>query len=85
MSNLKLYQSETCPFCKKVREFCTKNGISVLLHNPRTASGKVTDKERYEELKEYGQDQVPLLVDDGRDVVMYESDDIVDYLQEHYA
>lgn len=85
MESLELYQSEGCPFCKKVRQCCTDNGISVVLHNPRKAGGEVTNQEKYEELKGHGKDQVPLLVDNERDVVMYESDDIVEYLKEHYA
>jgi glutathione S-transferase len=32
-----------------------------------------------------GEDQIPFLVDTARDVTMYESDDIVDYLEEHYG
>lgn len=30
-------------------------------------------------------DQVPYLVDTRREMAMYESDDIVEYLEEHYA
>lgn len=87
---LELYQAEGCPHCAKVRRFCTRNGISLTLHNPRTAgtpftSGTVTDRERYDELVEHGKDQVPLLVDTARDVALYESDDIIAYLAEHYT
>jgi glutathione S-transferase len=32
-----------------------------------------------------GKRQVPYLVDDARTVEMYESDDIVAYLKEHYS
>jgi glutathione S-transferase len=32
-----------------------------------------------------GKRQVPYLVDSDRDVAMYESNDIIDYLREHYA
>lgn len=87
---LELYQSEGCPHCAKVRRFCTRNGISYTLHNPRTegsllAHETVTNRDRQAELEGYGQDQVPLLVDHERGESLYESDDIVDYLRKHYA
>ena len=82
--HLELYQFEGCPHCKKVREFCSENGISVVLHNPRNGD-TVVNEERIEELRDGGQDQVPFLVDNERGVSMYESDDIVDYLDENYA
>ena len=37
------------------------------------------------ELIEKGERQVPFLVDTERDVMMYESNDIIDYIREHYA
>jgi glutaredoxin len=87
---LELYQAEGCPHCAKVRRFCTRHGISLTLHNSRTAGspltgGTVTNRDRHEELTGYGQDQVPLLVDHERGESLYESDDIVAYLDEHYA
>ena len=30
---LALYRAEGCPYCRRVRAFCTDEGISVLLHN----------------------------------------------------
>jgi glutaredoxin len=88
--SLVLYQAEGCPHCAKVRRFCTRNGISYTAHNPRTAGtmftgGTVTNRDRHAELEGYGQDQVPLLVDHERGESLYESDDIVAYLDEHYA
>jgi len=87
---LELYQAESCPHCAKVRRFCTRNGISFTLHNPRTEGGllgrgTVTNRDRHAELAGYGQDQVPLLVDHERDESLYESDDIVAYLDENYV
>ena len=32
-----------------------------------------------------GKQQVPYLIDEARGIEMYESEDIVDYLREHYA
>lgn len=87
---LELYQAEGCPYCARVRNYCTRQGISLVIHNPRTAGtvftgGSVTDPSRYDELLAYGKDQLPLLVDNQRDEVCYESDDIVAYLETHYA
>lgn len=40
----------------------------------------------YEELFDVGdQDQTPFLVDTQREVALYESDDIVEYLENHYG
>ncbi len=88
--SLELYQAEGCPHCRKVRRFCTHEGISVVLHSPRTAGspvtgGTVTDEDRHGDLTSHGQDQIPLLVDHDRNVALYESDDIVAYLDEHHA
>ncbi len=85
---LELYQFETCPHCKKVREKLSELGISYVLHNPRLGNSddhKVTNEQTYSELVEHGGiDQVPYLVDTQRETSMYESDDIVEYLETHY-
>lgn len=84
---LELYQSEGCPHCAKVRETLSEVGVSYVIHNPRLPSkdgGDVTNEVTYEELTGSGEDQIPYLVDTDRGVTMYESDDIVDYLEEHY-
>lgn len=88
--SLVLYQAEGCPHCAAVRQFCTEAGLSLTLHNPRTAGtpftgGTVTDGDRHAELTGHGQDQLPLLVDTERGGSLYESDDIIAYLDEHYA
>jgi glutathione S-transferase len=81
---LELYQFEGCPYCKKVRKKMTELGLSFIAHNPRQ------NEEKMEELMERGgQDQVPFLVDRAEDgsirESLYESDDIVEYLEKHYA
>jgi len=86
---LELYQFEGCPYCVKVREKLSELGVSYVIHNPRLGKshdGKVTNEQTYEELVELGgQDQVPYLVDQQRGTSLYESDDIVAYLEEHYG
>lgn len=83
---LKLYQAEDCPYSEKVRQKLTELGISYVAHNPRLHGGEVRNAQTHEELVVFGgDDQIPFLVDHQRDVTMYESDDIVDYLEEHYS
>lgn len=84
---LELYQSEGCPYCEKVREKLSKLGVSYVSHNPRLPGdegGAVTNAVTHDELTAGGEDQIPYLVDTERGVTMYESDDIVGYLEKHY-
>lgn len=83
---LELYQAEGCPHCSNVRETLTDLGVSYTIHNPRLASGEVRNEQTHDELTELGgQDQIPYLIDTDRQEALYESDDIVDYLEEHYS
>lgn len=85
---LELYQFEGCPHCVKVREKLSELGVSYVNHNPRLGNSHdhaVTNERTYEELVAGGLDQVPYLIDTRRETALYESDDIVEYLEEHYA
>jgi len=86
---LELYQAEGCPHCAKVRDKLTDLGVSYVIHNPRLPGGEggdVLDEVTYREMTDLGgQDQIPYLVDTARGETLYESDDIVEYLEEHYA
>lgn len=89
-TDLELYQAEGCPYCKAVRAFCSSNGISLTLHTPRTpgsmvTQGRVVDEDDHETLEAHGKDQIPLLIDEERDEALYESDDIIAYLEKHYV
>jgi glutathione S-transferase len=75
---LELYQFESCPYCSKVRKKLTELGIDVKLRQVDK-----NDRSRVEEVS--GQTSVPVLVDPNTDTTMPESDDIVDYLEEHYG
>ncbi|RAW45047.1 glutaredoxin [Halorubrum sp. 48-1-W] len=81
MTDLKLYELESCPYCAKVRETLAELGLeyeSVVV--PR-AHG---DRTEVEEVS--GQTGVPVLVDEANGIDgMPESDDIVEYLQETYG
>lgn len=83
---LELYQAEGCPHSEKVREKLTDLGVSYVIHNPRTHGGEVRNKVSQRAMRELGgKDQIPFLVDTDREKSIYESDDIVDYLEEQYG
>ena len=86
---LELYQSESCPHSKKARAKLSDLGVSYVAHNPRfpgDQGGEVTNEQTHHELAAIGgEDQIPFLVDTDREESVYEADDIVDYLDEHYA
>lgn len=75
---LELYQFEGCPYCSKVRSKMTELGIDFIARQVDK-----NDRSRVEEVS--GQTNVPVLVDPNTDTTMPESDDIVDYLEEHYG
>lgn len=83
---LELYQAEGCDYSAKVRETLTDLGISYVVHNPRTAPGETRNEQTHDQLRTIGgEDQIPFLVDHQRGVTMYESDEIVEYLEAHYS
>jgi glutathione S-transferase len=83
---LELYQAEDCGYSETARETLTALGVSCVIHNPRTAAGETRNEQTHEELTELGgRDQIPFLVDHQRGVSMYESDAIVEYLEENYS
>ena len=77
---LLLFQTENCPYCAKVRSVLTLLNISYLAINATSGS-----KAREIQLKLGDLDQVPFLVDIDNGVTMYESDDIVAYLDRTYG
>lgn len=83
---LELYQAEGCPYSEKAREKLTELGISYVAHNPRTHDGDTRNQQTHDELLTIGgEDQIPFLVDHQRGEMLYESDEIVTYLDEHYG
>lgn len=89
MNMLELYQSENCPHSGKVREKLSEHGVSYVVHNPRLPGdegGDETNSQTLTALRELGgEDQIPFLVDTARGETLYDSDDIVAYLDEHYS
>lgn len=82
---LELYQAEGCGYSEKVRGTLTELGVSYVVHNPRTARGEIRNQQTHDQLLELGgEDQIPFLVDHRREVVLYDSDDIVAYLEDSF-
>ncbi|MFC6716429.1 glutathione S-transferase N-terminal domain-containing protein [Natrialbaceae archaeon GCM10025810] len=83
---LELYQAEGCPYSSTVREKLTDLGVSYVAHNPRRPEGDVRNERTYRAMQDVGgRDSIPFLVDTDREETIYEGDEIVDYLEEHYA
>ena len=81
--NLTLYQFKTCPFCIKVK----RNNKRLSL-NIETRDAQHNPEHREELLQGGGQIKVPCLkiVDEnGNDSWMYESNEILEYLQDRFA
>ncbi|WP_331233021.1 glutathione S-transferase N-terminal domain-containing protein [Natronorarus salvus] len=83
---LELYQSEDCPHSAEVRERMTDLGLSYVVHNPRTAAGEERNGQALDELETIGgKDEIPFLVDTTREETRYDSEEIVQYLEDHYG
>lgn len=77
---LELYNMESSPFCRKVREVLVELDLPYICKNAPQGS------EVRDELRERGgKVMVPYLVDANTGTAMYESEDIVRYLQKTYA
>ena len=85
---LELYQAESCPHSADVREKLTELGVSYVAHNPRRpgSDAEVCNEWVHQAMIDLGgEDAIPFLVDTDREESLYESDEIVDYLDEHYG
>ncbi len=80
---LALYQYPSCPYCARVTRAMARLGIAVELRDTRR------DRSRFEELVAGGgSTQVPCLRIEGAGGEvewMYESDDIISYLERRFA
>ena len=72
---LDLYILESCPYCKKVMSFLDENGIK---YNKIDIRNKTSEEAL---IQIGGKRQVPFLIDKDRNIQMYESNDIVEYLK----
>src|SRR6056297_284322 len=77
---LTLYTKASCPFCQKVMPLIESLGLEVTLKD-------ISENDTYrEELVAHGgKQQVPYLIDADKEVAMYESDDIMDFLEINYS
>ncbi|HNV85662.1 MAG TPA: glutathione S-transferase N-terminal domain-containing protein [Candidatus Omnitrophota bacterium] len=77
---LELYQFESCPYCRRVREKLSELEIDYIARNVRIGTPK---------WKEFSalnpNEQVPFLVDPDRGVSMEESAEIIGYLERVYG
>ena len=83
VSNLTLYRFKTCPFCIKVKRHNKRLSLKIEM---RDAQHNL--EHRDELLQGGGQIKVPCLKiidENGNDNWMYESNDILQYLQERFA
>ena len=72
---LDLYILEDCPYCKNVLTFLDEMGI-------KFNKIDIIDKKNEDTLVQLGgKRQVPFLVDKDRNIQMYESGDIIEYLK----
>jgi glutathione S-transferase len=78
---LELYEFESCPFCRKVREVLSEMDIGYI---SRSAPAGARDKRAFV-LAEGGQAQFPYLVDPNTGRSLYESESIIDYLHLTYG
>ncbi|MGH0031315.1 MAG: glutathione S-transferase N-terminal domain-containing protein [Myxococcota bacterium] len=78
---LELYEFEGCPFCRKVREALSILDLDAIVH-PCPKGGP---RFRPELVARGGKARFPYLVDPNQGVELYESDDILRHLVEHYG
>jgi glutaredoxin 3 len=78
---LELYKLSGCPYCAKVETKLDELGLEYAEHEVPSSH---SERDEVEEVS--GQTGVPVLVDPDNGVEgMPESDDIVEYLDEHYG
>ena len=73
---LTLYHFQGCPYCGRVRDFLSKENISVPMKDTHA-----NPSFRDELVKIGGKDQVPCLVIDGK--ALYESADIIEWFKKN--
>ena len=76
---LTLYYKPSCPFCRRVMAVVDRLGLQVELKDADDA-GIMAELEA-----RGGEARVPYLIDEAQQIEMYESDDIVSHLQNHYG
>ena len=72
---LELFILETCPYCQKVMKFLDEENMEYKKIDITNESNKETL------IRMGGKRLVPFLVDKERNIQMYESNDIIEYLK----
>lgn len=77
---LTLYINPDCPFCQRVLQVAENLNVTLDVKD-------ITEDEAAlaELIEKGGKDQVPYFIDSDKDVTLYESGDIIEYLREHCA
>jgi glutaredoxin len=77
---LELYHFESCPYCRKVRNYIEQIGVKSQIQYYDI----LADKSAHDRLMKLNDDdeQVPCLVVDGKPIL--ESDDIIAWLKENF-
>jgi len=81
-ATMALYQYEACPFCVKVRRSMKRNTLKI-----ETRDAKRNEAFKSELLEKGGKLKVPCLKiqENGQERWMYESSDIISYLEQNIA
>ena len=79
---IQLYFDPNCPFCVRVTDHLARREVA---YEPKEFSIYADSDLRRELIALGGKSQVPFLRDPARDVGMYESADIIDYVDRHYV
>jgi glutathione S-transferase len=75
-----LYTGDSCPFCRQVEAYLQSKGLAYEARDIRA------NPDYADELVEIGgKQQIPYLVDTERGVSMYESEDIIQYVEDTYG
>lgn len=77
---LELYEFESCPFCKKVRETLSELDLEYVSRASARGSHHREDFAKADKATRF-----PYLVDPNTDTALYESEDIIDYLHNTYG
>lgn len=77
---LTLYYKPTCPFSQRVLQMAENLKVELELKDISEDSTALAEL-----LEKGGDDATPFLVDSEKNVSMYESSDIIDYIRENYA
>lgn len=77
---IELYQFESCPYCRRVREKLDELEMDYISRNLHSGSAKWAE---FKKLNPKG--QVPFIVDAEKGAAMDESQEIIKYLEKNYA